>query len=317
MLNYVSTILKSSNPNLILMKITVILGIILLFIWIHKKTASPHENKQEGFTQKEQFVLKQNQDVYDDFYAEVYDGLNDTQNRSQKELVEIIKMTEPTKNSVFLDVGSGTGYIVHALHDAGYQAYGIEKSQDMIDYAEKINPDASYKNGDVMDSMTFEHSTFTHVICINFTVYLFENKLTFFRNCYYWMKPNGYLILHLVEPNKFNIVSPTQNPYAGILSNNVNMRKTDKTVEFYDFKYSASYKDRKNDNNSKCVTFKETFVDRNTNHVRQNEQTLYMDNIDDILKMASKSGFIFHGKSNMKESKGDEHQYMYIFERPM
>jgi hypothetical protein len=63
------------------------------------------------------------------------------------------------------------------------------------------------------------------------------------------------------------------------------------------------------------MTFTETFVDKKTKHIRQNEQTLYMDTIENIEKMASSAGFIFHGKVNMKKcSNGDENQYLYILE---
>ena len=346
MLKYISNIINSDNPNLTILKIAVILAIILAYILIYRLTEPPNTKKQEGFTQKEQFVLKQNQDVYDDFYAEVYDGLNDAKNRYPKELIEIIKMTEPsTKNSTFLDVGRGTGYMVNELQEAGHRVYVIDKSKDMIDYAEKVNPDAIFKNGDVMEPMVFDKMTFTHVLCTNFTIYLFEDKLTFFRNCYYWMIPNGYLIVHLVEPTKFNLnVQTKDNSYATLFNSNAPIkRKTEANVNFYDFKYAASYKFPNNNNNNNnnnekmldhhdnsdhtdrtesscsanCVTFKETFVDHNTKHIRQNEQNLYMNKIDDILALANKAGFIFHGKTNMKDIHGDENQDIYIFERPM
>ena len=61
--------------------------------------------------------------------------------------------------------------------------------------------------------------------------------------------------------------------------------------------------------------FKEKFVDKETKHIRENENTLYMETIEDILKIASKSGFIIKGKIDMKKCNGDENQYLYIFER--
>lgn len=319
MFNYIYNIITSKNPNLTILKVALILALILFLLMMHRLSAPPYEKHMEGFTQMEQFVLKENQNVYDNFYAEVYDGLNDTQNRSQKELIEIIKMTEPsTKYSVFLDVGSGTGYMVNQLKEAGYTAYGIDKSTDMIDYAETKNPSVEIKNGDVMDPMAFERSTFSHILCTNLTLYLFEDKMTFFRNSYYWLKQNGYLIIHLVEPDKFELIVPKNNQQLTPVSPTASSkRKTDATVHFHDFKYSASYKLPEANCANKCVTFKETFVDRDTNHIRQNEQTLHMNKIDDVLEMASNTGFIFHGKVNMKPINGDKHQYLYIFERPM
>jgi len=317
MFTYLFGIIKSNNPNLVIFKISIILAIILVGMYLYR-ISSPNieSNKSEGFTQNAPFILKENQNVYDEFYAEVYNGLHDTVNFSQKALMQIIKMTEPTNQSVFLDIGSGTGQLVNELTNAGYHAYGIDKSQAMNDYAEKMHPEIETTCGDIVDPMTFEKSTFSHVLCTDKTVYLFEDKLTFFRNSYFWLMPNGYLIIHLVDPDKFEMIQPKGN--ATRLVTQTNARKLDTMADFYDFNYAASYRfpTHVNKTNTKIV-LKETFTDSKTNHVRQNEQTLYMNPINDILDMASKAGFIFHSKVNMKEINGDVHQYLYVFERPM
>jgi len=157
----------------------VILGIILAVVLINKFTTPPTQ-RAEGFTQSEPFVLKRGQDVFDEFYADIYDELYDVPMRSKNELVQVLINTEPsTRDSVFLDIGSGTGYIVNQLTEAGYETYGIDKSQAMVNYSEAKYPEAEYKCGDVVDSMTFERSTFTHVLCTNFTYYLLDNKQKF------------------------------------------------------------------------------------------------------------------------------------------
>ena len=318
MFKYLLGILNSNNPNLVILKVAIVLAIVLIVVTINRKFKP--ENAAEGFSQKEQYVLKQNQDVYDDFYAEVYDGLNDTKSRSQKELMQIVNMTEPdTKNSVFLDVGSGTGTLVHELKSAGYNAYGIDKSKDMNDYAELKYPEVEMKCGDIVDPMSFEKSTFTHVLCTNKTIYSFEDKHSFFSNCFFWIKSNGYLILHLVDPEKFEMIQVKGISNAFFPQTKTQMvRKTDTMTEFYDFKYAASYRfpNHVNKTNYK-IQFKETFTDKATNHVRENEQTMHITSINEILDIASRTGFIFHGKANMKSINGDANQYLYVFERPM
>jgi hypothetical protein len=67
--------------------------------------------------------------------------------------------------------------------------------------------------------------------------------------------------------------------------------------------------------NSNVAALKETLTDNQTGHVRQNEQTLYMESLSDILDMAASSGFISHGYATMKKCNGDENQFLYIFER--
>ncbi len=305
-------LLTSRNPHLFFQKWIVIMAILVVAIFVYNSTIST-KPKTEGFTQIEPFVLKQNANIYDEFYADIYDSLHDTKTRIQPELIDIIKMTNPTHlNSVFLDVGSGTGNMVNELVEAGYNAYGIEKSKDMITCTTKQFPDIEIVNADVLDSMMFEKSTFTHILCTYFTIYQLENKEKFFRNCYYWMKPNSYLVLHLVHPDKFqNIV-----PYANVeitSTTNTNGHKLTNRVVFDDFKYDASY-EIPTDKSKQC-TFTEMLTDNNTNHIRQNEQILYLESIDDIINLASKNGFIIKGKSNM--SNVDNNQFLYILERVM
>ena len=306
--------IKFSLRN-ILIELLVILGIILLGMLLHKISTPPYEKEnQEGFNQERGFVLKREQEIYDDLYVDMYDNLKDTAHRSENELIQILKMTEPnTKHSNFLDIGSGTGYIVNQLNAAGFRAYGLDKSKSMIKYSELKYPNIEIKEGDVFDPMSFERSTFTHILCTNFTIYEFKDKLSFFKNCHAWLISNGYLIIHLVKPDKFNINSPKQELDSPLNNKNrEHKRNLETTATFDDYSYKAYY-----DNyNKTTMTFTETFIDKKSKHIRQNEQTLYMDTIENIEKMALSVGFIFHGKVDMKKcSNGDENQYLYILER--
>lgn len=319
-------ILTSGNPNLFFTKLALILGIILLLIILYKISEPPFK-KFENFTQKQPFVSKLNQDVYDEFYVDIYDELFDTKKRAQKELTQVLKMTEPsTKHSCFLDIGSGTGYLVDQLTQAGYMAYGIDKSQEMIKYSEEKYPDSEYKHGDVMlDPMIYDTGSFTHILCTNLTIYLFENKMTFFSNCYFWLKPNGYLILHLANRHKFSIYTPmAKKPLWQLPSKTQPPQITDTMVDFEDYKYTSFYQFPKNkyDKSTEQVVFKEKFIDKETKHVRENEQTFYMDSISSILKMASQAGFIVKGKVDMSKVNktgpyADRFQFLYILERVM
>jgi len=319
-------IITSNNPNLFFTKLVLILGIILALIILYKITKPPLE-KIEGFTQKDPFVLKTDQNIYDEFYIDIYDELYETKKRIQKELVQVLKMTEPSaKHSSFLDIGSGTGYTIDQLTQAGYKAYGIDKSDAMVKYSEDKYPESDYKCGDVLDPMVFENSTFTHILCMNLTFYLLDNKMAFFNNCYFWLKPNGYLVLHLVNRHRFSIYKPVaKKPLYKLPSKMAPPRITDAMVEYADFKYTSSYqfpKNKSDKSSTEEVVFKEKFVDKETKHIRENEQTLYMDSISSIIKMANKAGFTLKGKLDMvnvikKGPHADRYQYIYIFERTM
>ena len=312
MFAYLYNILFSPNPNIFYLKVLLVLVFLLVIILSFKQYPN-HNTSEEGFTQTEPFVLKRGDSAYDDFYVEVYDGITETEKRSMIYLKKIIDMTEPTvNNSVFLDIGSGTGQVVNELKEAGFKAYGIDKSEAMVEYANKKYPEWRTKQGDVMDSMYFEKSTFTHILCTYFTIYQLEDKAAFFRNCYFWMKPNGYLIIHLADRDKFDTIMPIGKPF--LLSSPqkyANKRITDTIVEFDDFQYKSSYKFK----DDKSVVLNETFTDKHTKNIRQNEHSLYMEDTKTILNMASKAGFIMHGKADLGKDMGDEYQYIYVLER--
>jgi hypothetical protein len=72
--------------------------------------------------------------------------------------------------------------------------------------------------------------------------------------------------------------------------------RDDSEVDFVDYRYKSDVKI------DKTVILTETFVDSSTANIRQNQQTLYVDSVKDILNTAH-SGFIVTGQLNMKESK--------------
>ena len=62
-------------------------------------------------------------------------------------------------------------------------------------------------------------------------------------------------------------------------------------------------------------SFKESFKDDKTKHVRQNEHTLYMETQKEILGKAKQVGFIMKGQMNMVEAQY-EYQYLYFLQKP-
>ena len=55
-----------------------------------------------------------------------------------------------------------------------------------------------------MHAYQFEGNTFTHVTMLMMTVYYIQNKEAAFQNIYNWLKPGGYMVIHLVNRDKFD-----------------------------------------------------------------------------------------------------------------
>jgi len=291
--------------------LAIILLILLVIIQHNRKTV-----KYEGFQQKEPFTIQRGTNVYDEFYSEIYDKLHKTESRSEKEAAEIINATQPDKeNSVFLDIGCGTGCLVNALKTRGYNAIGVDKSSAMIETGKERHDAAKQhiKKCDATDPMSFDRGTFTHILCMNRTIYEIEDKVAFFRNCKHWLQPGGYFILHLVEPDKFNAIVPLGIP-SGLFRNKDEAktpdgkRITDTAIDFIDFKYKSAY-DFGNLEKNGVVTHTEKFIDATSNKVRQNEHVMYMSSTASILEETRFCGFLPVGEFVSTE---DKHQKIVI-----
>jgi ubiquinone/menaquinone biosynthesis C-methylase UbiE len=288
-----------------------VLAVLFIYLYLYRKLMPADI---ESFNQKEPFELKVNDQIYDDTFIELYDSLHNVKKRCSNELFQVLKITQPSNNSVFLDIGSGTGYAVHELNQAGYTAYGLENSHLMISYSNNLYPNSHIEKGTALDSMAFDKSTFTHIMCNYFTIYQFGDKSTFFRNCYFWLKPNGYLVLHLVDKEKFTKMIP-HDTHEEVSETNTHRIVENNTI-FKDFKYTANVKIPKNKTN-KNVEVIETFTESSTKHIRQNETHLTMESIDQILTCAQTNGFIIHAKVNMSNMNNDQNQYLYFLERTL
>jgi SAM-dependent methyltransferase len=309
MLERLISVFTSTNRNNRLFQTVILLAIVFIALSFYKKTYGP--TGKEGFSQSDKYILKENGEIYDEFYSEIYDKLMLPQDKSQYIISKMIVMTEPSKQySSFLDIGSGTGDLVASLRNSGYKAYGIDKSRAMVERSKIKYPDTPIKCGDSLIPITYDRGSFTHILCTGMTIYEIENQRQLFQNIYFWLQPNGYLILQLVVRDTFDTVIPGGNP--GILDGQVSKyaerRITDTLIDYVDFTYKSSYKFK---DNGTQVVHKEIFTDSTTKSIRENERTINIEEPNDILKIAVQYGFILKGKSSM-DSPGE---YLYILER--
>ena len=324
--------LLSKNPDNRWTQIMIIVTLIFIITIVYKRMYNP--DKYEGFEQSQPYVVMRDEQIYDEFYVAIHDVIHKPDRRADFEIGEIIRSTQPSPEySIFLDVGSGTGYLTNELHRRGFTVYGLDKSQVMIDHAQTAYPNLNLTCGDAMMPMMFDRGSFSHVICSYMTIYQFADKREFFRNCYFWLKMGGYLILHLVDREKFDLVMPAgQSHLLTSPQQYADRRITDTDIDFVDFRYHSSYKfttdkfttdkfttdkfTTDKPDSADTVVLHEKMTDTATGKVRENEQMLYMDTMNGIVNLAKYCGFILHGQANM-EKVGDKYQSMFIFERPM
>ncbi len=298
---------KLSNWSKVLLFIIILLIIISLFP--NNKSTS----NREGFIQTDSFIQKTGEDVYDDFYADIYDYLVYNDVKNEYEVGQIINSTSPSSESIILDIGSGTGHHVGELNKQNLQVVGVDISEAMVKKAKENYPKAQFQQGNVLERSLFIPDSFTHIMCMYFTIYYMQDKNMFFKNCYYWLKPGGYLIVHLVNKELFDPILPPGNPLLMVSPQRyAKKRITTTKVKFDDFSYDSDFQLPENSN---VATFIEKFKNDKTNQVRKNEHKLYMDSQESILSMAQEAGFLLEAQADLLKAQY-EYQYLYIMIKP-
>jgi SAM-dependent methyltransferase len=292
-----------------------VLIFVVLFLIIYMLFKNEIE-KKEGFSiDTTEFTFKDGKSqVYDDFYVNIYDQLVYSDVKNEYEIKQIVNNTKPDEKSIILDIGSGTGHHVAALASQNFKVMGVDRSQDMVNKAREMYPKLDFVQGDVTNAMTFQPQSFTHILCMYFTIYYIQDKLQFFRNCMNWLMGGGYLVIHLVDKYMFDTMIPPANPLLLLTPQRyAENRITKSKVTFDDFQYISNFEINENNNSAKFV---ESFKNKKTGKVfRKQEHDLYMEPYKEILAMAKDAGFIVQGKVDLLQS-GYEYQYLFVLVKP-
>jgi len=284
---------------------------VLAFIFIFTDNCS---RRKEGFAQMEKYVLKRNDSIYDEFYVNIYDDLVYNTVKDKFEANEIVRATKlgNNPNTIGLDVGCGGGHHVHLLNMAGIETHGLDLSPAMINKAKETYPKWVFDQGNVLESMKYPGNTFNLMTCLYFTIYYIEDKQLFFKNCNQWLKPGGFLVVHLVNRDTFDPILPAADPLHLVSPQKyAEKRITNSLVKFKNFQYKANFKLKKEDN---VAFFDETFKDDTSGHIRQNIHTFHMPTQKHILSLATENGFELLGKIDLVSCQY-ENQYLYILKK--
>lgn len=287
-------------------KILLIVIFVLLVLFLFRGVSF---TSKEGFEQTEKFLFKNGADIYDKFYIDVYDYLVFNDIKNEYEVGEIINKTFPSSESRILDVGCGTGHHVGALASQKLNVIGIDISSAMISQAKKNYPNGNFRVADAMKSNEFSNNSLTHILCMYFTLYYFEDKQQFYQNAYDWLMPGGYLVLHLVDPDKFSPILPLENPTGGLFKQSApNVSRT----KINNVDYTATFNLDKKTN---IARFVEKFENKADNKIRRNEHVMYMPTIKEIVDEVQETGFSLQGIVDLMNCQYD-YQYLYIFVKP-
>lgn len=307
--------------------------LLLYFAYLLMTNYGRGEENTEGFAvdrggpvDQSKFVSRrQVPQIYDQFYVNVYDELLFSKVKNDFEIGEIIANTKPAQESRILDLGSGTGHHVGAFVGRGFAAtQGIDLAPAMVKQAQKSYPTSDFNEGDALDTMLFPGNSFTHILCLYFTIYYIPDKVLFFSNCMHWLQPGGYLALHLVTPDLFDPILPAGDPFKIVSPQKyAEKRITSTVVKFDSMDYKANFELKPGKGNGvkqANAVLTETFAPKkgpraSAEPIKQNEHEFYMPSESEVLLIAKAAGFIVEGKSDMTQCQY-AHQYIYYLLKP-
>jgi SAM-dependent methyltransferase len=257
--------------------------------------------------------------IYDKFYAKVYDTLFASDIKNEFEIYNIRGYTileqkhfQPSDIKI-LDMGCGTGKHLKILDREKYKCMGIDNSMDMLEMARLNAPDVPLIRGNITNRAIFKNRQFSHVMCTFYTMYYLnrEEQETLFKNANYWLKPNGYFCLHLVNPQKFDPVLersskliPFYNPQK-----HVRERATKSKLKFNKFNYVSDWNFEGSN-----VQFVENFLFNDASMHRQHVHKFTMYPIKYYVKLANKNGFKLVKIIDLLPVSHDNN-YIYIFQK--
>lgn len=328
-------IIKSFNKLNLLHKLFIITLILVLLFGIRYNLNSniPNYRNIENFDNsgnlKKNMFEKKTNNIYDFNYAKHYDTIYLNTHRIKFEITKIISIDTNNKFTKILDVGCGTGEHVKLLFDKKLDITGLDKSQYMINEAKKKYPKCNYIVADITNSNNYnlDIESFTHILCLGKTIYELtkKEKDMFIENCFNLLNTGGYLIVNLVDREKFKpyVQNTNSDSKSKIVFNPENHGKNidniivkfDKDNEFKSTFKRIDIKETKSDLNNKIpyAIYEDQFKNFANNNVKKYELHLYMPELFDINEMIKSKGFKLFNTIDLRPTRHtDEYLYIYI-----
>ena len=317
----------------------ILFGLLLLNyciqVWMSRQQVMSWEgelpSRNEGFEDKgaaEETMTKwlEAPELFDDFYAQVYDQLAQGSVRLQAEAglaLHAFKLNGQEPSSItMLDAGCGTGIVTSALAKIGVKKIiAVDVSPAMIRRAKKATLPSTtltqeqkdaieFRESDLLNPSALQPGEVTNVIVFYFVLYYLRDIEAFFRNLFVWTKPGGMIAVEVVNKYKFDPMLDSSSPWMGFsLQKYSKDRITQSKVAFDKFEYEGKF-----DLIDPVAEFRETFRFKDGT-VRRQKHVFVMPSIQEIVKMAQVVGWEYKSYIDLTTI-GFEYAYLLLFRHP-
>lgn len=294
---------------------------------------SPSEDIPSGLTEgfksgatteseKSKVTWFENDELFDDFYASIYDNLTQLSNRFPQEVALTINQWKKLANTDTMDIldcGCGTGIATVLFAKMSVNSVvGLDISESMLRRARSVTLPMSkltneqretitFIKGDMNQQYTFPGGKFSHAALLFFTIYYSNDVSGLFRNLHHWIRPGGQLAVEVVNKYKFDPLLESASPFVGTTVQKYSKERVTKSkVEFDKFSYEAEF-----DLQDPTAEFREVFRFPDKS-VRRQRHTFNMRDINDFVHIAQTAGWNYNGYVDLL-SAGFEYAYVLIF----
>ena len=305
-----------------------VLLVLNYLVQIVLQRIKPQLMTTEGFTEStaETVEYLKNDELYDSFYASVYDRLTQNMTKTQAKVALILtdwkNDSAKAENMIVLDAGCGTGMAAVSLAKMNVgKILALDKSKPMLDYMKTtLLPKATLskeqlshietRQADLMNPSALGGAEITHAICLYFTLYYLPDIDTFFRNMFLWIKPGGRLVVEVVNKHKFDPMLESASPWLGFsIQKYSKERVTESKVVFDKFDYTGKF-----DLTDPQAEFRETFKFKD-GKIRRQRHRFTMPDISHIVTSAKAAGWIYTKFTDLT-TVGFEYAFLLHFRHP-
>ena len=291
-----------------------------------KRTRMLEEGFQDpGVVSTDKYL--ENDELFDTFYASVYDQLAQGSVRTQAEIGLLLhewtsKGGMPVEQMRVLDAGCGTGIASVALAKMNVaKVIAIDKSAAMIERAKETTVPAAtisedqkqrieFRTTDLLNPSACSAAEVTHAIMFYFVPYYIRDLEAVLRNMFVWVAPGGKLSIEVVNKHKFDPMLESAAPWMAFsLQKYSKERITKSKVTFDKFVYEGEF-----DLQDPEAEFRETFRFKD-GRVRRQRHRFHMPDIKDITKLATICGWQYDKYIDLTTI-GFEYAYLLCFTHP-
>ena len=192
-----------------LIYIILLFGVVAIYVQLYQpKTIECFSSKQLSDEREDLNKIIEYPDIYDKTYTRLFNLVMNEPAIYRHDIIKIKEITKLNKESRVLEAGCGLGRHLEIIKELipDITIEGVDKSKSMINQCNIRNPGVELLCTSLTIPEIYKPEKLTHILSLQDTLHQNSPKevSTILNNFHKWLIPNGYLIIHIIDPNKLD-----------------------------------------------------------------------------------------------------------------